>query len=103
VDRLRPILERPGQSLAQGALRFCLSHPVVSTVIVGSTNPAHVRQNAEASEPGPLPAETVEALRAHRWERNFYRCVAPTGIPLRITEPAAAAPVANLVARVRGR
>lgn len=73
VDRLRPILERPGQSLAQGALRFCLSHPAVSTVIVGSTNPEHVRQNAEASEAGPLPAETVEALRAHRWERNFYR------------------------------
>lgn len=73
VERLRPILERPGQSMAQGALRFCLSHPAVSTVIVGSTNPEHVRQNAAASDLGGLDKEIVEELREHAWERNFYR------------------------------
>jgi aryl-alcohol dehydrogenase-like predicted oxidoreductase len=73
VDRLRPILERPGQSLAQGALRFCLSDPAVCTVIVGSTNPEHVRQNAEASALGRLDAETLDALSSHEWTRNFYR------------------------------
>jgi aryl-alcohol dehydrogenase-like predicted oxidoreductase len=73
VERLRPILERPDQSLAQGALRFCLSHPAVSTVIAGSTNPEHVRQNAAASELGALDAGRVEALREQAWERDFYR------------------------------
>lgn len=72
VERLRPLLEAPGQSMAQGALRFCLSHPAVSTVIVGSTNPEHVRDNAAASDLGPLDAATREALRAHAWQRNFY-------------------------------
>jgi len=73
VERLRPLLERPGQTLAQGALRFCLSHPAVSTVIVGTANPDHVREDAAASELGPLDPETREALRAHAWPRNFYR------------------------------
>lgn len=72
VERLRPLLEEPGQTLAQGALRFCLSHPAVSTVIVGSTSPDHVRQNARVSDLGPLDPETKEALRAHAWARNFY-------------------------------
>ncbi len=73
VDGLRPLLEHPGQSLAQGALRYCLSHPAVSTVIVGSTSPEHVRQNANASGFGALDAGTLEALEGHAWQRNFYR------------------------------
>lgn len=73
VERLRPLLERPDQSLAQGALRFCLSHPAVSTVIAGSTNPEHIRQNAKVAELGPLDEGTLEALAPHAWPRNFYR------------------------------
>ncbi|HET9983004.1 MAG TPA: aldo/keto reductase [Longimicrobiales bacterium] len=72
VEALRPVLETDGQSMAEGALRFCLSDPAVSTVIVGSADPAHVRRNAAVSEQGPLPAATVEALRGHAWPRNFY-------------------------------
>jgi len=72
VERMRPLLEAPGQSFAQGALRFAFSHPAVSTVIVGSTNPAHVRENARAGEFAPLDAATLEALREHAWARSFY-------------------------------
>lgn len=72
AEAVRPLLEAPGQSMAQGAIRFCLSDPAVSTVIVGSSSPAHVRSNAAVSEMGPLPLETLEALRAHAWRRNFY-------------------------------
>lgn len=72
VERLRPLLERPGQTLAQGALRFCLAQPAVSTVIVGSAIPEHVRDNAAASELGALDTDTLRALRAHAWPRNFY-------------------------------
>ena len=54
------------------ALRFCLSHPVVSTVIPGMRNMGHVASNTAVSDIGPLPTETLQKLRRHRWARNFY-------------------------------
>jgi aryl-alcohol dehydrogenase-like predicted oxidoreductase len=54
------------------ALRFCLSHPAVSTVIPGMRNTSHVSANTTASKAGPLPEETLRKLREHRWMRNFY-------------------------------
>jgi aryl-alcohol dehydrogenase-like predicted oxidoreductase len=54
------------------ALRFCLSHPAVSTVIPGMRSVRNVERNAAAAEKGPLPADQLERLRAHRWDRNFY-------------------------------
>jgi len=58
--------------LPEMALRFCLSHPVVSTVIPGMRNTKHVAANTAASEAGPLPAEVLNKLRSHRWVRSFY-------------------------------
>ena len=55
------------------ALRFCLSHPGVSTVIAGMRTGEHVAANAAAARLGPLSAAQLEALRRFRWERNFYR------------------------------
>jgi len=72
VERLRPLLESESQSLAQGALRFCLSHPAVSTVIPGSTNAAHVQDNAAASAMGSLDPGARIKLKSHMWVRNFY-------------------------------
>ena len=72
VEKLRPILETKDQTLAQGALRFALSHEAVSTVIVGTTKPHHIKDNADVSERGPLDEETLDALRSHAWPRNFY-------------------------------
>jgi aryl-alcohol dehydrogenase-like predicted oxidoreductase len=54
------------------ALRFCISHAAVSTVIPGMRDPKHVAANVAASNAGPLPAELREKLRRHRWVRNFY-------------------------------
>ncbi|PWB82249.1 MAG: aldo/keto reductase, partial [Candidatus Methylomirabilota bacterium] len=42
VDRLRPLLGGGFKTVAQLALKFCLSHPAVSTVIPGMRRPAHV-------------------------------------------------------------
>jgi aryl-alcohol dehydrogenase-like predicted oxidoreductase len=72
VEKIRPILETADQSMAQGALRFCLSHEAVSTVIAGSVNQSHIRENARVSERGPLEPSTLDQLRAHAWLRNFY-------------------------------
>ncbi len=69
AEAVRPILESAGGDMVTGALRFCLSHPAVSTVIVGSTSGAHVRENAAVSDLGPLPSQTLAALQAHAWDR----------------------------------
>jgi len=72
VSRLRPLLQTGGQTLAQGALRFCLSHPAVSTVIVGTVNASHIHEDAAASALGQLDAGTRLKLKSHAWPRNFY-------------------------------
>ena len=73
--RIQVLLEEAlpgGEPLATAALRFCLSHRAVSTVIPGSRDPGHVAQNLFASKAGVLPAETLDMLTRHRWHRNFY-------------------------------
>lgn len=54
------------------AIRFCLSHPAVSTVIPGMRSLTSVDGNLMASGQGPLPEAIIEKLRAHAWNRNFY-------------------------------
>lgn len=50
VDRLRPVAERVGCSLAQLALAWNVHQPGVTAAIAGSRNPAHIRTNAEAGD-----------------------------------------------------
>jgi aryl-alcohol dehydrogenase-like predicted oxidoreductase len=38
-------------------LRFTVSHPGLSTTIVGTANVDHLRANVAAAEKGPLPAD----------------------------------------------
>ncbi len=73
VDRLRPLLGAEIKAVAQLALKFCLSHPAVSTVIPGMRRPEHVEANCAVSDGRPLSPETLAALRAHAWARNFYQ------------------------------
>lgn len=54
------------------AIRFCLSHSAVSTVIPGMRSRSSVDGNILAAGQGPLPPGTLEVLRAHAWDRNFY-------------------------------
>ncbi len=58
--------------LPEIALRFCVSHPAVSTVIPGMRNTKHVAANVAASDAGPLPEEVLGKLRNHRWVRNYW-------------------------------
>ncbi len=73
VDRLRPLLEGEIKTVAQLALKFCLSHPAVSTVIPGMRRPEHVEANCSVSDSRPLGSQTLAALRTHAWPRNFYQ------------------------------
>jgi aryl-alcohol dehydrogenase-like predicted oxidoreductase len=58
--------------LPELALRFCFSHPTVSTVIPGMRIQAHVQSNVAAAEQGSLSEDMVNRLHKHRWVRNFY-------------------------------
>jgi aryl-alcohol dehydrogenase-like predicted oxidoreductase len=44
-------------------LRFTLSHPDLSSTIVGTANADHVRSNVAIAEKGPLPADVYEAAK----------------------------------------
>jgi aryl-alcohol dehydrogenase-like predicted oxidoreductase len=69
ADALKPVAARAGLGLPEMALRFILSDPTVSTIIPGMRKTGHVESNIAASDAGPLSAELLETLRAHRWER----------------------------------
>ena len=44
-------------------LRFTLSHPGLSTTIVGTSSPDHLRGNLAIAEQGPLPADLYEKAK----------------------------------------
>lgn len=62
VDELRPSVPEE-MTMAQFALRWLLDHDAVSTVIPGSTSPAHIRDNVAAADFDPLDHETHGAVR----------------------------------------
>jgi aryl-alcohol dehydrogenase-like predicted oxidoreductase len=51
------LLAGSGMSPMEFVLRFTLSHPHLSTTIVGTANPAHLESNIAIAEKGPLPAD----------------------------------------------
>jgi aryl-alcohol dehydrogenase-like predicted oxidoreductase len=69
VEKLKALLP-PSMTLPQMALRYILSYPAVSTIIVGMRKPGHVRQNIEMSDAGALDAALLAKLKEHRWDRK---------------------------------
>jgi aryl-alcohol dehydrogenase-like predicted oxidoreductase len=59
-----------GMSLPEMALRFVLSNHNVSTTIIGMRNLDHLQEDAAASDGVGLPADLINQLRAHRWDRK---------------------------------
>ncbi len=59
-------------TLAEIALRFCLSAPAVSTVIPGMRKTRNVESSCGVSDKGPLPGDVLARLKQHAWDRNFY-------------------------------
>jgi aryl-alcohol dehydrogenase-like predicted oxidoreductase len=53
-----------GDSRSDFVLRFTLSHPSMTTTIVGTANPEHLRANVATARKGPLPEDVyAEAKR----------------------------------------
>ena len=56
-------LRAPGESRSAFLLRFTISHPGCHTTIVGTKVPAHLQENINAANAGPLPAKTYEEAK----------------------------------------
>lgn len=67
VARLEALVSPPDGSVADLALRFCLSHPAVSTVAVGMRTRENVEKALKVASEGPIASETLMALAPHRW------------------------------------
>jgi aryl-alcohol dehydrogenase-like predicted oxidoreductase len=69
---LAKLLGKEAVTLPELALRYCLHHPVVSTVIPGMRNVANVEANCRISNGRKLSDGMIEEIHEHKWERNFY-------------------------------
>jgi aryl-alcohol dehydrogenase-like predicted oxidoreductase len=72
AEALRPLLLEEAGSMVEGALRFCLSHPAVSTVIPGMRSVEHAQANCAVGDGRKLSPALLKRLEAHAWPRNFY-------------------------------
>jgi aryl-alcohol dehydrogenase-like predicted oxidoreductase len=70
VDPLNAFLDADTPGLPLLALRFCLHHPAVSSVLPGMRRIPNVEANMKASDVRLSP-ETIAALRAHDWDHGW--------------------------------
>lgn len=73
VRRLQRDVPEFASRLPELALRFCLSHPAVTSVIPGMRRASHVTNNVRTAMAGPLAPQVLAVLEKHRWNRNFYQ------------------------------
>jgi aryl-alcohol dehydrogenase-like predicted oxidoreductase len=72
TERLRTLLGEEAHTLPELALRFCLSHPAVSSVIPGMRSLRHVETNCAVSDGRLLSPRMLGELLTHSWKRNYY-------------------------------
>ncbi len=72
VEFLKEFLSEDCPDLATLALKFCLSHPAVSTVIPGMRKTAHVAANTLAADGFFLPDTTLNELSAHAFTHGWF-------------------------------
>ncbi len=72
VAPLTRLLGAEAATLPELALRYCLAHPAVSTVIPGMRTQANVRANCAWSDGRRLSDKLATSLKDHAWDRNFY-------------------------------
>ena len=72
AEALKKLLDAEAKTLAELALRFCLSQDAVSTVIPGMRRMASVDANTAVSDGRRLSPALLAKLEGHAWPRNFY-------------------------------
>jgi aryl-alcohol dehydrogenase-like predicted oxidoreductase len=72
AEALKTLLDGEAKTLPELALRFCLSHDAVTTVIPGMRKTSRVLENCAAGDGRRLSPGLLAALKHHAWPRNFY-------------------------------
>ena len=69
-DPIRSLLAGEGawDDPLECSLRFTLSHPVISSAIIGTTSVTHARENARRAQASPLSPQLLDALHELRPE-----------------------------------
>jgi aryl-alcohol dehydrogenase-like predicted oxidoreductase len=70
---LQGLLGDEAKTLPELAIRFCLSHEAVSTVIPGMRTVDRVRTNLDLVGHGSLSSGLLTRMQGHAWPRNFYQ------------------------------
>ncbi|WP_437965605.1 aldo/keto reductase [Sorangium sp. So ce260] len=83
--RLDELLD--GLSRIEFTLRFTLSHPGLSTTIVGTRDPKHLRDNLQIASKGPLPSDVLAEAKRRLSEAGS----APEPVPAADARPGPAA------------
>lgn len=84
VEALKRVCRPHYPTLAEAAMRYCLSDPAVSVVIPGMATPEEVDLNVAYSDGTLFPPELREALLPHRWARNFYVPDEPQDLEIKV-------------------
>ena len=71
VEKLKDHLAADRPSLAALALKFCLSHPAVTTVIPGMRRIVHVDQNVRVSDGRLIPQTDLAELKKHAFVHGW--------------------------------
>jgi aryl-alcohol dehydrogenase-like predicted oxidoreductase len=71
VQALEPFITPDRPTLAALALKFCLSHPAVSTVIPGMRRMANVEANTAVSDGILLDEATLSQLKEHAFTHGW--------------------------------
>jgi aryl-alcohol dehydrogenase-like predicted oxidoreductase len=69
ADALKPLIPQ-GMTMAEMAIRFILSNPDISTTIPGMRRLSNVGSNMSCSDGRGLPANLLQELKDHRWDRQ---------------------------------
>lgn len=72
AEALKSRMGDEAATLPELALRFCLSHDAVSSVIPGMRRAETVETNARFGDGRQLSAALLGELQRHAWPRNFY-------------------------------
>ncbi|HZO89583.1 MAG TPA: aldo/keto reductase [Chthonomonadaceae bacterium] len=78
---LYALLDEASMSLPEMALRFVLSHPDISCVLMGARSRAEVEENVAAAEKGPLPPKLLARLDEIAALVPFRPFDEPAGLP----------------------
>ena len=79
--RLYALLDELEMPIAELGLRFVLSNPAISTVLMGARSVAEVEANVAAAEKGPLPAEVLARIDEIAARVPFRPFEEPFGLP----------------------